>query len=115
MTDAQKAEFRQRLIQERERIVAEWESHGGEADPSWNIRNPEDRASQISSELVERRITADDSNLLDKVNFALMRLDDGTYTQCANCGEPIPFARLKAKPSVSLCITCQEAKDAGKI
>ena len=117
MNATQIAELRDRLIKERERIVAEWESHGGDGGPTddWNTRDMEERAVQIASEVVERRIALDDSNLLRKVDFALKRIAEGTYEECENCGATIPVERLMAKPAVSLCLACQEAKDAGRL
>lgn len=117
MNATQTAEIRRRLIEDRERIVAEWESHGGDAGPDdddWDLKDPEERATQLVSGTVDLQITEDDRNLLKKIDFALQRLDAGTYEQCANCGKPIPLERLLAKPSVSLCLACQEEKDATK-
>ncbi len=116
MNAIQQAEIRSRLIEERERIVAEWKHHGGDSGPidDWNLRDPEERAVQITSENVERQIAKDDFNLLHKVDLALERLDQGTYQHCARCGQTIPMARLLAKPAVSLCLSCQEDKDAGR-
>lgn len=117
MNANQTAELRERLLKERERIVAEWKSHGGEGGPidDWNGRDVEERAVQIASEVVERRIALDDSQLLRKVDHALKRMIEGTYEQCENCGATIPAGRLMAKPSVSLCLSCQETKDAGRL
>jgi DnaK suppressor protein len=116
MDAVQSAEIRRLLLDERERIIAEWESHGGDSGPGddWDLKDPEERASQITSGTVDLRIAADDRNLLEKVELALRRLDDGTYCQCANCGATIPMERLLAKPAVSLCIDCQKLKDAAK-
>ncbi len=116
MNATQSAEIRRQLLAERERIIAEWKNHGGNtgSGDDWDMRDPEERATQISSDTVDRKIADDDRNLLEKVEFALKRLDDGSYCECANCGAPIPLARLQAKPSVSLCLSCQEAKDATK-
>jgi DnaK suppressor protein len=108
-------EIRRRLLEERERILAEWEQHGGEAAPGseWDLRDPEERATHATSATVDRKIADDDLNLLRKVDLALKRLEEGSYWHCANCGELIPLDRLLAKPAVSLCLACQEAKDAG--
>lgn len=116
MNATKNSEIRRHLIAERERIAAEWERHGGEGGHGndWNQRDPEERATQIASRDVARRIADDAHHLINKVDLALQRLDDGTYGQCANCGEDIPEARLLAKPSVSLCLSCQEIKDASK-
>jgi len=46
-------------------------------------------------------------DLLDQVEAALLRLDDGTYGICARCGREINIERLDALPSATLCITCQ--------
>ena len=53
-----------------------------------------------------RAIITHTQQLLNQVNEALGRMDAGTYGQCANCGCPIPPARLLALPSAALCIAC---------
>jgi DnaK suppressor protein len=116
MKTSQTADFRSRLVEERERIIAEWRNHGGDHGPGegWDLRDLEDRADLSTLETVERRITEDARNLLRKVDFALKRLDEGTYDRCDRCGAEIPIERLLAKPSVSLCLACQELKDNAK-
>lgn len=52
---------------------------------------------------------------LEQVNQALARLENGTYGRCANCGRPIPVARLEARPYSLYDIKCQELADRGKI
>jgi DnaK suppressor protein len=115
MNATQIAELRDRLLKEREIIVAEWENHGGDGSLTdhWNSRDVEERAVQIASEAVQRRITTDDRNLLHKIDYALKRIEEGVYGHCENCGSAIPMERLSAKPSVSLCLYCQQQKDDG--
>jgi DnaK suppressor protein len=109
--------IRELLLKERDRIFAEMESHGDDAvsGSKWNLRDPEERAVQIATGNVDQHIAADALNLLRKVDFALLRLENGTYEECERCGSLIPMERLLAKPSVSLCLACQEIKDAAKI
>ncbi|MES2757036.1 MAG: TraR/DksA family transcriptional regulator [Pseudomonadota bacterium] len=38
---------------------------------------------------------------------ALARFDDGSYGECEECGNPIGYSRLQARPEARLCITCQ--------
>lgn len=45
---------------------------------------------------------------LSEVIAALKSLDDGTYGTCIQCGEPIPFERLEARPQSRICITCKQ-------
>lgn len=47
--------------------------------------------------------------LLEQVNAALARLDDGTYGYCQRCGKPIDARRLEALPYALYDIDCQEA------
>ena len=92
-------------------MTAEMEAHRMSADPVEH-HDPDEQAVRAATTLVEDRITADHEKLLRKIDFALLRLEDGTYQQCANCEKKIPLERLRAKPSASLCLACQELKDA---
>jgi DnaK suppressor protein len=42
------------------------------------------------------------------------RIKDGTYGECVDCGNNIPYARLHANPSASRCIACQEELEASQ-
>ena len=44
---------------------------------------------------------------------ALERIDDKTYGQCLECGEPIAERRLRAKPHAALCVECQREEEQG--
>jgi DnaK suppressor protein len=44
---------------------------------------------------------------LKEVERALHRMDEGDYGRCERCGDEIDFARLKAVPQTSLCMSCQ--------
>lgn len=41
------------------------------------------------------------------LRHALAKLGDGTYGACEECGNPIGFSRLQARPEARLCIACQ--------
>ncbi len=42
---------------------------------------------------------------------ALERLDDGEYGDCQECGDPIEYRRLEARPETPLCLACQSARE----
>jgi len=44
---------------------------------------------------------------LKEVESALRRMAEGTYGLCERCGVAIDFARLKAVPQATLCMSCQ--------
>jgi DnaK suppressor protein len=48
-----------------------------------------------------------DRKLISKIQQALERIAAGTFGMCANCGEPIGAARLRARPVTELCIECK--------
>jgi RNA polymerase-binding protein DksA len=49
-------------------------------------------------------------DLLQKIERALKRIEDGTYGTCDRCGKPIEKARIKALPYVDLCIKDAQAQ-----
>lgn len=49
-------------------------------------------------------------NLLDQAEEALVRIEDGVYGICADCGESIPVARLEALPHTKFCVTCSASR-----
>jgi DnaK suppressor protein len=44
--------------------------------------------------------------MLEDVERALAKIDDGTYGICDRCGRLIPEARLEARPWSVLCVDC---------
>jgi DnaK suppressor protein len=52
-----------------------------------------------------------ESETLKKIDEALHRLEEGTYGDCAECGQKIAEARLKALPFASTCRECQEQQE----
>ncbi len=72
-----------------------------------------DRAADLEGLEVGAAVTESERRLASKIRHALARIDRGDYGLCEACGLAIPAARLDAKPSVSLCLPCQEAHERG--
>ena len=53
-------------------------------------------------------------DLLSKISFALRRIDNGEYGDCAECGEAINPKRLEFDPTVLLCIDCASKREQGE-
>ena len=66
-------------------------------------------ASDVVGETPEATIDEVD-HLLDEVEAALTRLDEGTYGTCSACGTAIDDARLAGDPTVLTCGGC-DAED----
>jgi RNA polymerase-binding transcription factor len=50
-------------------------------------------------------------DLMERIDKALARMDDGTYGLCDRCGKPIEKLRLKALPYANLCIKDKQAEE----
>lgn len=77
----------------------------------------EDLEEPLNPDSSERAIEMEDDASLEgqaallaqeiaSVKRALARIEDGTYGECARCGEAIAPARLEARPEAALCIDC---------
>lgn len=66
----------------------------------------------IGSDNFEREQTLSfiqsDSQILERIDEALVRIKDGTYGICENCGCAIPKVRLNVLPFTSSCVRCVE-------
>lgn len=86
----------------------------------------------FSSEAREAHLTADNSDRLDsespvgtasdesfslaanalvrvaEIDRALSRLASGVYGYCQECGEMIPYRRLRAVPATTMCFECRD-------
>ncbi len=67
-------------------------------------KNWEDQAISIRQNDTRQLLAAEARQNLIYVNEALSRIENGNYTECEVCGEPIPEQRLKAVPYATLCM-----------
>ena len=58
---------------------------------------------------LEKQITLEKGirEQLAEVEHALHKFDQGTYSLCDICGQPIDPARLEALPQANLCLGCK--------
>ena len=54
-----------------------------------------------------------DTELLREIEQALIRLRDGSYGTCLDCGMPMSKKRLEAIPWARYCVSCQERRQTG--
>ena len=52
-----------------------------------------------------------DAAELNAVLEALMRMEQGGYGLCADCGAPIAFERLLVQPQAPRCMRCETERD----
>jgi DnaK suppressor protein len=109
--------LRKQLIQRREEIVREAKTEiskyiTGEAnqlvetaldDGDWSVID-------VSADINLRRLETHRQRLLG-IDAALMKLREGTYGVCEECGGEISAERLKVMPFAIFCVDCQEKKE----
>lgn len=60
---------------------------------------------------MKMRLGNRESLYFKKIEEALLRIKDGTYGQCLDCGQYIGAKRLEVRPTAELCIECKEASE----
>jgi len=75
-----------------------------------NLHQPDqmDRAQIESNAALDLRTRDRERKLLQKIEAALRRIDDGSYGYCVETDEPINLRRLEARPIASLSLHAQE-------
>ena len=67
-----------------------------------------DRATDEIDRTFELRTRDRERKLINKIEAALKRIEDGTYGYCEETGEPINLKRLQARPVATLSLEAQE-------
>ncbi|MEO1747976.1 MAG: RNA polymerase-binding protein DksA [Pseudomonadota bacterium] len=67
-----------------------------------------DRASSETARSIELRARDRQRKLINKIDAAIRRIDDGSYGYCEETGEPISVQRLDARPIATLSLEAQE-------
>ncbi len=109
------ARLKAMLLEKRVELVSklreEWEGRRGTAPQHEKIEgtpfgdrpglSPDDEMGFV---VADRRAAT-----LAQIDFALKKMDEGTYGRCETCDEEIALARLRVQPFAVRCTGCQEA------
>lgn len=110
--------FRQRLLEEKDRLTQELKGVGQEDPdhpgkfstiyPESGSNSDDDNAMEIAEYVDDATIEARIESELKDVDSALKAINNGTYGICKYCKEPIDEKRLEARPASSSCIKCKK-------
>jgi DnaK suppressor protein len=67
-----------------------------------------DQATGNNEVHIQLKLKQTDAKILQAIEEALGRIEQGTYGVCRDCGDPVAAARLNAIPWTRVCITCNE-------
>ena len=109
MNAKMKEYFKQKLINWKNELLKE-SSQTLNNLQSDNEAKPDitDRASEEIDRSFELRTRDRERKLINKINAALQRIEDGSYGYCDETGEPISIKRLEARPVATLSLEAQE-------
>jgi RNA polymerase-binding protein DksA len=113
--------FRKRLIEERKRVqeaidYLHEENPGSiqdETQDSTADNHPGDMATVTFDRELDYTLEENEGRLLQAIDAALTRMDDGSYGACVSCGQPIGAERLEALPWTTQCIDCKRKEERG--
>jgi DnaK suppressor protein len=74
-----------------------------------------DFALDSAQDEIYSRLAEAESRELAHIQYALEKIDEGTYGKCEACNVSIPKARLEALPYATLCVDCKRKVETGII
>lgn len=114
--DKQKLDyFRKLLLSQRGQAVEALRADRATAvEGSDGVTNSGEESELDSTRSTALNLASRQSQLIEEIDDALRRIDDGTYGQCAVCGKPIDEERLKAMPSARYDAACEAALETSR-
>ena len=109
MNDLQREYFRQKLMRWRAELLDEAnQTIANLSTESLHKPDQMDRAQIESNAALDLRTRDRERKLLQKIEDALRRIEDGSFGYCVETDESISLARLEARPIASLSLQAQE-------
>ncbi|MDA0780946.1 MAG: RNA polymerase-binding protein DksA [Rickettsiales bacterium] len=101
--------FRQKLLSWKAELLDESrETLDHLKEENWQEPDVNDRASVETETSLELRTRDRYRKLIDKIDAAIRRIDQGEYGYCQETGDEIGLKRLDARPIATLTIEAQE-------
>jgi len=110
-------QFRKKLLDKRRELTRAYirdKNYGRESDEG-GTQDSADKASTSYTKEFLYSLSNTERNVLQQVEDALERIDEGEFGVCDECDEPIQKKRLEAVPWARHCLACQEAVDKGQL
>ena len=114
--DKQKLDyFRKLLLSQRAQAVEDLRADRATAvEGSDGVTDSGEESELDTTRSTALNLASRQSQLIEEIDDALRRIDDGTYGQCDVCGKPIDEERLKAMPTAKYDVACQASLEASR-
>ncbi|NUQ61915.1 MAG: TraR/DksA C4-type zinc finger protein [Pirellulales bacterium] len=116
MKKVEMKEYKDRLLALRARLrgdvtnLADAALHKRRNEANGDLSSMPIHMADLGSDNFEQEFTLSlmesEGGVLEKIEEALERIEDGTYGDCEECGAKIPKARLNALPYAIMCVKC---------
>lgn len=109
MNPTQLEYFRKKLIEWKKDLLEDTNRTIEEMQNS-SLQRPDvtDRASEETDRAIELRTRDRMRKLINKIDAAMRRIDEGEYGYCEVTGDPISLKRLEARPIATMSLAAQE-------
>jgi RNA polymerase-binding protein DksA len=107
---AQLLDLRSRVLGAAHDIV-EGDVDDGELSSAAGDQHLADHASEMVDRELDESLEDNAEQLVQDIDRALEKIDDGTYGKCERCGQTIPQERLDAVPYATLCVSCRQLEE----
>ena len=122
MTNTDLTLHRERLLALRARIqgdTTQMEDNALNKDHSKTTSMPNDMAELGTGNFDQEltlRVLGSEEDVLEQIEAAIERIEDGSYGRCEKCGATIPKSRLDAIPYAAQCVRCasKQEEDQGR-
>ena len=111
------AHYRKLLADKKESLLDQYTKNrtlGLEAGDEASADMADKAASAYTKEFLYS-LSNSDRELLQAVEDAIERLEDGDFGECAECEEKMTKKRMDAIPWARYCVNCQELAEAGRL
>ncbi len=104
-------ELREWLLAKRQELLAKLRMEmKGQESPRLSDLLTQTHDQELEYAMVDQR-----AHMLDQIDRALRKLEEGTYGRCEACEGVIHPARLQAQPFALRCTPCQEAWERARV
>ncbi len=110
-------QFKKELVEKRRELTRAYirdKNYGRESDDG-GTQDLADKASTSYTKEFLYSLSNNERSILQQVEDALVRLKEGEFGICDECGQPIQKKRLEAVPWARYCLACQQAVDKGHL
>lgn len=117
LSEAEIADFKQRLLEMRNKLSHTLEGNAQEVkkpnEATGYSQHQADQGTDTFDRTISLEVTTKEYALLRQINRALEKIEDSSYGICDVSGEEIPLARLMAIPYATMTVKAQEQFEKG--